>query len=234
MLRKIDRPKTLALLLLAVLWALPAWAQDHSRHQGRMGQGMGQGGNQRRDMQTIHALFNDHRKITRTVKQLENGVETVTESDDPKVRGLIAEHVWAMQQRLEQQQPIRMWDPLFAELFKHAAKIKMQISKTPKGMKVVETANDPYVVKLIQAHAAGVSEFVSAGSAVMHKRHELPGEKTTEPAFIGKGDGLETCPVTGEPVNREIKFGFWGRTVYFCCESCRETAKQNPARYIKP
>jgi hypothetical protein len=173
MFRRIDRPKTLGLFLIAALWALPTWAQGLGPQRG----GMGQGEKQRRDMQTIHALFNDHQKITRTVKQLANGVETITESDDPKVQGMIAEHVWAMQKRLEKKQPIRMWDPLFVELFKHADKIKMQISKTPKGMKVVETAEDPYVVKLIQAHAAGVSEFVSAGSSVMHKRHELPGEK---------------------------------------------------------
>ncbi|MBP6824664.1 MAG: transcriptional regulator [Acidobacteria bacterium] len=45
---------------------------------------------------------------------------------------------------------------------------------------------------------------------------------------------METCPVTGEPVNKEIKFGFFGRTVYFCCESCLEAAKKNPEKFIKP
>lgn len=200
------------------------------------GPGMGrmQGPNMQ-DMKTIHALFDEHTKITRTVTNTQNGVTTLTESDDPKVQALIAEHVWAMQQRLAKKQPIRQWDPLFAELFKYSEKIKMEVSKTPKGMKVVETSTDPYVVKLIQAHAEGVSEFTAKGMSVMHKPHPLPGEsQKEESSFIGKGDGVTTCPVTGEPVNKEFKFGFFGRTVYFCCSNCVEEAKAHPERYIKP
>jgi YHS domain-containing protein len=197
-----------------------------------MGQGMGQG--QPQDMKTIHALFDGHTQITRTVKEIANGVETYTESNDPKLQALIKEHVWAMKQRLEKHQPIRMWDPLFAELFKHADQIKMEVSATAKGMKVVETSADPYVVKLIQAHAQGVSEFVKEGMPVMHKSHPLPGTETKTTGFLGKGDGITTCPVTGEPVNKEIKFGFYGRTVYFCCEGCRDTVKKNPELYLKP
>ena len=217
----------LSFALMVSLFAATALAQG----QGR---GMGMGGNQPQDMKTIHALFDDHNKITRTVKNISNGVETITESDDPKVKALIVEHALAMKARLEKKQPIRQWDPLFAELFKHSDKIKMELTNTAKGVKVTETSTDPYVVKLIQAHAAGVSEFVKEGMPSMHKEHPLPGEKKEEAAFVGKGDGVETCPVTGEPVNKEIKFGFFGRTVYFCCESCLEAAKKNPEKFIKP
>ena len=217
----------LSFALMVSLFAATALAQG----QGR---GMGMGGNQPQDMKTIHALFDDHNKITRTVKNISNGVETITESDDPKVKALIVEHALAMKARLEKKQPIRQWDPLFAELFKHSDKIKMELTNTAKGVKVTETSTDPYVVKLIQAHAAGVSEFVKEGMSSMHKEHPLPGEKKEEAAFVGKGDGVETCPVTGEPVNKEIKFGFFGRTVYFCCESCLEAAKKNPEKFIKP
>lgn len=217
----------LSFALMVSLFAATALAQG----QGR---GMGMGGNQPQDMKTIHALFDDHKKITRTVKNISNGVETITESDDPKVKALIIEHSWAMKARLEKKQPIRQWDPLFAELFKQSDKIKMELTNTAKGVKVTETSTDPYVVKLIQAHAAGVSEFVKEGASIMHKEHPLPGEKKEETAFVGKGDGVETCPVTGEPVNKNIKHGFFGRTVYFCCESCLEAAKKNPEKFIKP
>lgn len=200
-----------------------------------MGRMQGGSGPNMQDMNTIHALFNDHTKITRTVTNTANGATTLTESDDPKVQALLAEHVWAMKRRLEKKQPIRQWDPLFAELFKHSEKIKMEVTATPKGMKVVETSTDPYVVKLIQAHAAGVSEFAAKGMSVMHQSHPVPGETAKdESAFIGKGDGITTCPVTGEPVNKEFKFGFYGRTVYFCCANCVEEAKKHPERYIKP
>lgn len=232
-----------AVIALLMALALAGAAQERGPQQGQgkgqrggmgMGQGMGQG--QPQDMKTIHALFDGHKQITRTVKEISDGVETYTESDDPKLQALIKEHVWAMQQRLAKHQPIRQWDPLFAELFKQADKIKMEVSATAKGMKVVETATDAYVVKLIQAHAKGVSEFVKEGMPVMHKEHPLPGnENASKPVgFLGKGDGIETCPVTGEPVNKEIKWGFYGRTVYFCCENCRETVKKNPELYLKP
>ncbi|QQS47309.1 MAG: hypothetical protein IPM66_01150 [Acidobacteriota bacterium] len=52
--------------------------------------------------------------------------------------------------------------------------------------------------------------------------------------FLGKGDGKETCPVMGSPVNKEIKFEWKGETYHVCCESCLETLKKNPALYLKP
>ena len=166
-------------LSIALVGALSSTApaqdhgQQHEQGQGRMGR-MGMGGNQPQDMKTIHALFDNHKKINRAVKNIEKGVETITESDDPKVRAMIAEHAWAMKRRLENKQPIRHWDPLFAELFKHADKINMQIVNTAKGVKVTETSDDAWVVKLIQSHAAGVSEFVKEGPSSMPKEHPLP------------------------------------------------------------
>ena len=36
--------------------------------------------------------------------------------------------------------------------------------------------------------------------------------------FKGLGDGVETCPVTGEKIiNKDVKDEFYGRTVNFCC-----------------
>jgi YHS domain-containing protein len=55
----------------------------------------------------------------------------------------------------------------------------------------------------------------------------------SEQAFLGKGDGIETCPVTGEPVNKDFKVEIQGKTVYVCCPSCLDTIKQNPDLYLK-
>lgn len=62
-----------------------------------------------------------------------------------------------------------------------------------------------------------------------------PLQSLTEPAaFAGKGDGEETCPVTGETLaNRRLKATFFGRDVHCCCEGCVRQALANPARYIK-
>ncbi len=232
--QKMNHISIVSALLLAMNLAVAA--QDHSQHQGqgkgKMGGGMmGEGRSQ--DMQTIHTLFAEHKNITRTIKNIDKGVETITESDDPKVQVMIKEHVAAMYKRLANKQVIRGWDPLFAELFKHADKIKMEMTTTAKGLKVVETSDDAYVVKLIQSHAVGVSEFVKEGMSSMHKEHPLPEAKTEPKKFLGKGDGVTTCPVTGEAVDKNMSTEINGKTVYFCCASCRDAVKKNPELYLK-
>jgi YHS domain-containing protein len=61
----------------------------------------------------------------------------------------------------------------------------------------------------------------------------VEGEKKKEQEFLGKGDGAETCPVTGEPVDKELKAEVDGQTFYVCCAGCIETVKSNPAAYLK-
>ena len=126
------------------------------------------------DMQGIQALFAERSKITRTVTRRADGVETVTESEDPAVARLIQQHVAAMYARVEKARPIHQRDPLFREVFAHAGKIAMQQTVTPRGVRVVETSNDPYVARLVQAHADIVSAFLANGRAEMMKDHPLP------------------------------------------------------------
>lgn len=148
--------------------------------QGRMGQGqgqgrMGQGGDGHHD--TIHALLADHEVIERRVEDIPGGVETWTTSDDPEVAELIRVHVRQMDARLESGQPVRRWDPLFAEIFEHAEAIEMVIEDIPGGVRVVETSDDPEVVALIRQHAhRAVSEFVERGMERAHEPTPLPGE----------------------------------------------------------
>ena len=126
-------------------------------------------------------LLENHKKIKRTVKELPNGVETLTESDTPEIAAKIKEHVEWMEYRVENTNPIRMRDPLFAEIFKHTDKIKMVHEDTEKGVKVTETSDDPYVAKLIQAHAKVVSGFVERGFAEAMKNHAVPGKEMAKP-----------------------------------------------------
>ena len=199
-----------------------------------------QGGPNQPDMQTIHKLFADNKKIKRTVKNIPGGIETLTETSDPKTTLLLQEHVAAMKIRLENKQPMRMWDPLFAVLFQHAEKVKMTVTNTKTGVKIVETSDDSYVVKLLQEHAKAVSGFVKDGMAGMHVSHPAPPKgktaapaKTKEPVFVGKGDGEKTCPVTGEPVD-VAQFVTWkGKTVKFCCPSCKAAFEKAPEKFLK-
>ena len=45
---------------------------------------------------------------------------------------------------------------------------------TEKGMRVKETSDDPFVVKLIPTHAEVVSLFIKDGFEEVHRNHSLP------------------------------------------------------------
>jgi len=128
----------------------------------------------RADMQVFHHLLEHHADIRRTVKNLDNGVETLTESDNAEIAAKIQEHVAAMQKRLEEGRGLRFWDPLFRALFQQSTEIAMQVEKTDKGVKVVETSRNMRVVPLIQAHARVVSGFVERGFDEAHESHDVP------------------------------------------------------------
>jgi len=129
------------------------------------------------DRDVFHFLLTNHKDVTRTVKKLDDGVETVTESDNKDVTAKIQEHAVAMHKRVKDGNGIRLRDPLFAEIFKHYDKIEMTVEKTEKGVKVTETSKDKEVVKLIQAHAEVVSKFVKDGFDEAHKSHPVPAKE---------------------------------------------------------
>ncbi|MBL9121654.1 MAG: hypothetical protein JNL80_17235 [Phycisphaerae bacterium] len=112
------------------------------------------------------SLIHDHTKIRREVHELPNGVDAVTESDDPDVAARIRNHAFAMQRRLRDGARVRQWDPVFVKLFDHAEKVKLDVQVTDKGVHIIETSDDPEVVRVLHSHAAGVSEMVREGSAV--------------------------------------------------------------------
>lgn len=183
----------------------PAWANQG----GGFGRGMGwarQGGGPDSqfvaDRDMFHALLQNREAIRREVKNTENGVETLTESDQPEIAAKIQEHVAAMAKRVEEGRPIHMRDPLFAEVFKHADKIRLKYEKTAKGVRVVETSDDPYVAKLIQAHGGVVSLFVKNGFDEAWKNHAVPG---VEGDVVTAADSSPTlgaagCPRAGCPL----------------------------------
>lgn len=112
------------------------------------------------------SLIDDHTKINRTMTELPNGVEAVTESDDPDVAARIRNHAFAMQRRLREGGRVRQWDPVFVKLFEYREKFHLDVQATDKGVRILETSDDPEVVRILHSHAAGVSAMVKEGSAV--------------------------------------------------------------------
>jgi hypothetical protein len=155
-------------LLIGVISAVPAVGQ------GRGGRGMMGDATHAADMQVFHQLFDHRAEITRQVVKRESGIETVTESTNPEVVRLLQTHVESMLARVREGRPIHRRDPLFAELFRYADQIKATHEMTRDGVRVSETSEDPYVVKLLQAHADVVSAFIANGRSEMMKNHPLP------------------------------------------------------------
>ena len=127
-----------------------------------------------RDMQLFHELLDNGAKIRRTVTLRADGVETVTESDDPAIATKIQAHVASMYGRVKDVRPIHTRDPLFRAVFDHASQITFAHEQTANGIRVVETSTDPYVVKLVQAHAEVLNQFIKNGRAEMMKNHDVP------------------------------------------------------------
>jgi len=143
-----------------------------------MGRGPGQG--MRGDMTTIHALFDNRDKIKRTVNDLPNGAEAITESEDEEIAALIQEHVPAMDSRVLGNEPLppMTFHPVFVELIKHADDYTLTYEETDKGIKVTYQADDPFVITLVREHAKLVSRFIKNGMEEIHKPYSLPRAKT--------------------------------------------------------
>lgn len=148
-------------------------AQGRGKGQGR-GMGRGPGPEMRADQEVFHFLLEHHAEIRRSVKKLENGVETLTESDNLKVAAKIQEHVASMHQRVKEGRGLRFWDDLFVAVFEKHAAIKMTVENTKQGVKVHETSEDRVAAALIQTHAEVVSLFVKHGFDEAHKNHPVP------------------------------------------------------------
>lgn len=156
---------------IAAAGVASASAADPQRGRGR---GMMMDDAHQADMRVLHALFDHREEIDRRVTYRPDGVETLTESDNPAVARMIQEHVGSMLARVKEARPIHQRDPLFREIFRNADRIAAHSENTSTGVRVVETSEDPYVAKLIQAHAEVISAFLENGHSEAMKDHPVP------------------------------------------------------------
>jgi hypothetical protein len=162
-------PSSVHAFLIVLLTVSPAFSQGHHGHHGMLDDSASAP-----DTQVFHQLFDHRTEITRHVVLRSDGIDTVTESTNAEVTRLLQTHVTAMLARVKESRPIHQRDPLFAELFRYADRISAKYEATAGGVRVIETSADPYVVKLLQAHAEVVSAFIANGHAEMMKNHPLP------------------------------------------------------------
>ena len=168
MTKRLYTATVIQMLLIALVTVTPAFGQGGRGGRGMMGEGA------HADMQLFHQLFEHRTEINRTVIAREDGIETVTESENPEVTRLLQTHVTSMLARVKEGRPIHQRDPLFVELFKNADQIAVKYEPTAGGVRVIETSKDAYVVKLLHAHAEVVSAFLANGMSEMMKNHPAP------------------------------------------------------------
>jgi len=124
------------------------------------------------EVSDLRTIFQQHPKIERTVSNLPNGITTFTGSVNTEVQDAIVSHVAMMVTRLaEGRNPeVIIQSPTLDALFDFHDEIETEIERTSDGVKVVQTSANPKVVRLLQAHAAEVSDMSLRGMVAVHER----------------------------------------------------------------
>jgi YHS domain-containing protein len=70
-----------------------------------------------------------------------------------------------------------------------------------------------------------------------HSEHEHPAMTEKMPAEETASAAEETieqktCPIMGNPINKDVFVEYEGKKVYFCCPSCKEDFEKDPEKYI--
>jgi hypothetical protein len=124
------------------------------------------------EVDDMKKMFREHKGIRRSVVNLTNGIETITESDDPALRSAVAAHVVGMIGRVQagRDPKVVIQSPTLDTVFDGRDRIETTITMTATGVRVTQTSADPAVVKALQTHAGEVSEMAERGMAVVHER----------------------------------------------------------------
>jgi hypothetical protein len=119
----------------------------------------------------LAVMFRNFQTLSREVTELPNGIRTVTRSSDPDVMENLVSHVTGMIGRVEtaNDPKIPIQSPTLDIFFARGDKITTDIDVTDEGIVVVQTSDDPEVVKALHIHAGEVSDMADRGMAAVHE-----------------------------------------------------------------
>lgn len=171
--------RSLTLGLCAVLMlGLPAFAQSHGHSHGADGTGHDmrhmpglRGENaSAEESEELAIMFRGFQTMTRTVENLPNGIRTVTSSSDPVVMEALVNHAVGMIDRVGQKDDpkILIQSPTLDIFFARGEKILSDVEITDEGLVVVQTSDDPEVIKALHVHAAEVTAMAEQGMHAVH------------------------------------------------------------------
>ena len=124
------------------------------------------------EVNDLKTIFKNHKEIKRTVTNLDNGIKTETYSDNEEIRAAIVNHVTLMVTRIQENRnpKVMIQSPTLDKLFNNFDKIETSIELTDTGIAVIQTSEDPKVVKLLQTHASEINDMVEKGMQAIHDR----------------------------------------------------------------
>ncbi len=124
------------------------------------------------EVNDLKTIFRAHKGIGRVVSNIPNGIITTTEATDIKLREAIISHVSMMVTRLQEGKnpEVIIQSPTLDALFEVYEEIDTEIELTDTGVKVTQTSENPDVIKLLQTHAAEVSDMSKRGMQAVHER----------------------------------------------------------------
>lgn len=176
--------KTFIFLFLLIISSISVWSAEemgHKKHKHGHGhsehdevnmpglQGIDTTEAEVNDLKTI---FKNHKEIKRTVTNLDNGIKTETYSDNEEIRAAIVNHVTLMVTRIQENRnpKVMIQSPTLDKLFNNFDKIETSIELTDTGIALIQTSEDPKVVKLLQTHASEINDMVEKGMQAIHER----------------------------------------------------------------
>lgn len=133
----------------------------------RLADGHGFMGADPMDMGRYMEMFARHNEISRTVHEIPGGVRTTTESNSPDLAAQLQAHVTSMYSSINQGVEVMCMSPTLPTLFRNASGYRRQLTFTPNGVDVEETAEDPDLTAMIREHAREVTGFVEQGMPAM-------------------------------------------------------------------
>lgn len=178
--------------VLGVGYVLREIAESRApRFRLTQGPGGGMMGMDPADMRTYMEMFSRHTEITRRVEVIDGGVRTVTESSSADLTSQLQAHVSRMYARVADGNEVMCMSSSLPILFRNANGYRRQLTLTPTGLTVEETADDPVLVQAIRAHAEEVTGFVRDGMPAMMQDMMGPG------GMMGHGGRMGHGPMMG-------------------------------------
>jgi hypothetical protein len=181
---QINRPMAIAMMLSAAV-SSPAAAQRGVMGMGASGtMGMPHDSAAAAQMSVIRELMLRHELIKRSVTNLDNGVRTVTESDDARLSGLIRKHTIEMTARVAagDDPTLPMESTALRTIFRNRDRIRTRVDTSAAGIVVEQTSDDSLTVAALQQHAAEVSALAREGMAAM--RDAMMRRRTGPPPVV--------------------------------------------------